>query len=77
MELSLFEEVAEALLAVVPPELGPLRLRARSYGIKVWFGAAKLPREHYEAQVVGAGDVAGASVLAIEIGFHSEHPRPA
>ena len=35
------------------------------------------PKEHYEAQVVGARDVPGAEVLAIEVGFHSEYPKHA
>ncbi len=73
MELLLFDEVAEALRGLVPDELGPLHSRARRYGIKVWFGPAEPPREHYEAQVIGAAHVAGATVLAIEIGFHAEH----
>ncbi len=61
----------------MPPELGPLRLRARRYGIKVWFGPEAPPREHYEAQVIGADGVNGAQNLAIEVGFHAEHPKPA
>jgi hypothetical protein len=77
VELGLFEEVADALWGLVPPEVGELRYRARRYGIKVWFGADAPPREHYEAQVIGARDVAEAQVLALEIGFHAEHPRPA
>ncbi len=73
----MFDEVAQALRGLLPPELGELQTRAHRYGIKVWFGtAAKAPREHYEAQVVGAKHVPDASVLAIEVGFHSEHPDP-
>lgn len=75
MELGLFDEVAEVLRGVLPPELGEPRIWARRSGIKVWFGPADPPREHYEAQVIGATHVPGASVLAIEIGFHAEHPR--
>jgi hypothetical protein len=77
MELSLFDEVAEAVRGLAPPELGSFRHRARSYGIKVWFGSARPEREHYEAQVIGAGHVDEATVLAIEVGFHTEHPRVA
>jgi hypothetical protein len=77
VELGLFEEVADALRGLVPAELGDLRCRARRYGIKVWFGAEAPPREHYEAQVIGARHVEGAQVLGLEIGFHAEHPRPA
>ena len=71
----MFDEVGDALAALVPPELGPVRVRARRYGIKVWFGPAEPPREHYEAQVIGAEHVGDATTLALEIGFHAEHPR--
>lgn len=75
--MELFDEVGEALRALVPPELGVVRTRHHRYGIKVWFGADKPPREHYEAQVIGAKHVPEASVLAIEVGFHAEHRDPA
>jgi hypothetical protein len=74
VELMLFDEVAEAMRAMVPDELGTFRHRARRYGIKVWFGPADPPREHYEAQVVAPAHVDGATILALEIGFHAEHP---
>lgn len=73
VDVQLFDEVAEVLRGLVPPELGALRYRARRYGIKVWFGPEKPPSEHYEAQVIGAHHVEGASVLALEVGFHAEH----
>jgi hypothetical protein len=73
--VELFEEVAEALRGMVPPDLGQLRHRTHRYGTKIWFGEEKPPREHYEAQVLGARDVPDAEVLALEIGFHAEHPR--
>lgn len=76
MELELFDEVAEALRGILPADLGEPRIWARRYGVKVWFGPAKPPREHYEAQVIGATHVPDASVLALEVGFHAEHPRP-
>jgi hypothetical protein len=75
--VELFEEVCEALRGLVPVELGPFRHRTHRYGTKVWFGGETPPREHYEAQVVGARDVPGAEVLAVEVGFHSEHPKDA
>ncbi len=75
MELSLFEEVAEAIRGLVPPDLGEVRCQARRYGIKVWFGAARAPREHYEAPVISSAGVDEASVLALEVGFHAEHPQ--
>jgi hypothetical protein len=74
VELTLFEEVGEALRGLVPRELGELRHRAHRWGIKVWFGPAKPTREHYEAQVIRADHVEDASALALEIGFHAEHP---
>ena len=41
----------------------------------MWFGAPTPPREHYEAQVVGPDADKQATVLAIEVGFHSEYPK--
>jgi hypothetical protein len=75
MELSLFDEIGEASRAFAPPELGEYHQRAHSYGVKVWFGPATPPKEHYEAQVVGADADKDATVLAIEVGFHSEYPK--
>lgn len=75
--MELFEEVCEALRAVVPPELGTFRHRTHRYGTKVWFGPEAPPKEHYEAQVVGSRDVPAAQHLAVEVGFHSEHPKDA
>ena len=77
VESQLFEEVGDALRGMLPPDLGELRLRVRRYGIKVWFGPAEPPREHYEAQVIGADAVKEAKVLALEIGFHAEHSQVA
>ena len=73
----LFADVGDALLGLLPAELGEPRHRAHRYGIKVWFGSDKPAREHYEAQVIGARHVPEATVLALEIGFHAEHPKPA
>ena len=75
LQLHLFEQVADGLHSLVPPELEPWHQRNHRYGIKVWFGDGGKPaREHYEAQVVGAKHVPDATVLAIEVGFHAEHP---
>ena len=60
---------------MAPPELGELRYRSHRYGIKVWFDTAAAPREHYEAQVIGAKEVKQAKVLALEVGFHAEYPK--
>jgi hypothetical protein len=76
VELSIFEEAGEALRGLAPAELGEYRHRAHRYGVKVWFGPATPGREHYEAQVVGPDADPRASVLAIEVGFHAEHPKP-
>ena len=75
--MELFDEVCEALRGLVPAELGTFRHKTHRYGTKIWFGPAPPPKEHYEAQVVGARDVPGAEVLAVEIGFHSEYPKAA
>jgi hypothetical protein len=77
VELSLFDEVGEALRGMAPAELGEFHHRAHAYGVKVWFGPATPPREHYEAQVVGADADKRAKFLAIEVGFHSEYPKAA
>ena len=76
-EQSLFEDVADALRGMVPGTLGGLRSYHHRYGIKVWLGPAKPPREHYEAQVVGRQHAPDAEVLGIEVGFHSEHSKEA
>jgi len=77
VEPSLFDDVGDAVRGLVPPELGDAYLRAHRYGIKLWFRTAKPGREHYEAQVVGARDVPAARMLALEVGFHAEHPKEA
>ncbi len=73
IELNLFDEVAYLVRGMVPAELGEFRERHHRYGIKAWFGPAKPPREHYEAQVLGKKYVKGAKLLALEVGFHAEH----
>jgi hypothetical protein len=75
--MELFEEVAEVVRGLVPRELGIVRQRSHKYGVKVWFDAEKPTREHYEAQVIGKRYVPEANILAIELGFHAEHPKVA
>ena len=75
MEPSLFDDVGDAVRGLLAPDLGEPHLRAHRYGIKVWFRTVKPTREHYEAQVVGARDWPDARVLALEVGFHCEHPK--
>jgi hypothetical protein len=75
---SLFEDVSDALRGLSPADLGELHCTYHRYGIKVWLGpATKAPREHYEAQVIGPQYGPEAAALAIEVGFHSEHPEEA
>jgi hypothetical protein len=74
VELSLFDEVADVVVGLVPADLGKPRYRARRSGIKVWFGGATPPKEHYEAQVISSDAVDDATMLALEVGFHAEHP---
>ncbi|HEX5097412.1 MAG TPA: hypothetical protein VFX21_15395 [Acidimicrobiia bacterium] len=74
---SLFDEVADVLAGLVPDDLGPVHQQPRRWGIKVWFGGDTVTKEHYEAQVVSRDAVPGATVLALEIGFHAEHPKVA
>lgn len=73
MEISLFEEVGEAVRAMLPDDLGEPHIKWHRRGVKIWFDAAKAGPEHYEAQVVGRHHVDGKPGMAIEIGFHSEH----
>jgi hypothetical protein len=75
VEVSLFDEVADVVLGLVPNELGMPRCKARRYGIKVWFGSETPSKEHYEAQVIGPDAVVDAIALALEVGFHAEYPR--
>jgi hypothetical protein len=77
IDRSLFGDVADAMRGLVPKDLGQLRCTHHRYGIKVWFGPDKPPREHYEAQVVGPEHAPDASVLALEVGFHAEHRNEA
>jgi hypothetical protein len=74
MELSVFDEVADALRGLVPRQFGRLRYRARRFGIKVWFEDEIAPREHYEAQVISGDHVQEVVATALEVGFHAEHP---
>jgi hypothetical protein len=77
VEQHVFDEVSDILHSLVPPELGELHARAQRYGIKVWFESEKAPREHYEAQVMNRKNVDGRNGVALEVGFHAEHTKPA
>ncbi|NNC80771.1 MAG: hypothetical protein HKN94_11550 [Acidimicrobiales bacterium] len=73
MELLLFDQVAEVVLALTPEDLGEVKVRAHRRGVKVWFDTAKPTKEHYEVQQLARHYVDGSSGMAIEIGFHAEH----
>jgi hypothetical protein len=77
VELGFFEEVAEAVRGLVDGDRTDMRQQARRWGLKAWFGAERPAREHYEAQVIAPDGVDGATVSALEIGFHAEHPDAA
>lgn len=74
----MFDEAAAIVPALIPiEELGDVRVQPRTWGMKVWFGPARPPKQHYEAQVLGAdADRSGTSkYLCIEVGFHTEVPK--
>jgi hypothetical protein len=73
----LFDDVADAVRGLAPPKLGACHCTNHRYGVKVWFGGEKPTRQHYEAQVIGPEHAPPAKVLALEVGFHTEHPKEA
>ncbi len=77
MDLGLFDHVEDAVLAMVSARAGEFHTQARRWGIKVWFEAENCPRVHYEAQVLGARHMEGATVMGLEVGFHAEHLKAA
>ena len=66
MSTEFFEQVADALVGLVPPELGPPSTRLTSVNLKAWFDDEH--HEHYEAQLLADG--------TLEVGFHAEHRSP-
>jgi hypothetical protein len=80
VEPDLFGDAADVLRSLLPPELHGAQMRHHRWGLKVWFGdgTTKDPasNEHYEAQVVNKRFVPDAKVIALEVGFHAEHPKP-
>ncbi len=75
MEGNLFDEAADVVRSMLPEEYTDIRIRARRWGMKLWFGPVQPPRVHYEAQLIGPQDVADAEVLALEIGLHLEERK--
>ena len=74
VELGFFDEVAEAVRGLTAGDRRDMRQQARRWGLKAWFGTERPSREHYEAQLIAPDGVDGATVAALEIGFHAEHP---
>jgi len=73
MELGFFERVGEVARQGAPDNFGQLNHRAHRGGVKVWYGAEKSAREHYEAQLVSRHHLDGTDGTVLEIGFHAEH----
>lgn len=73
MELPIFDQVGELVRAMAADEHGPMHYRAHRGGVKVWFGSATPPREHYEAQFIPRALADGGEGPAVEVGFHAEH----
>jgi hypothetical protein len=69
----LFDEVEDVVRGMAPDGLGDLQVRARRWGIKVWFGPASPQRVHYEAQLIRRAHLDDGEGWALEIGFHAEH----
>jgi hypothetical protein len=76
MELSLFEQVADAVHSMAPSGLGDLRARSDRRGVKIWFDTERPSKEHFEAQVLPRRYVDGLDGITIEVGFHAEHREP-
>lgn len=72
MDQHVFDEVADVVRSLVPPDLADFRVRSRRWALKLWFGGDTPNRVHYEAQVMAAELVDDAEVLAIEVGWHAE-----
>lgn len=66
-----FDQVADALIGFLPPDLRDFGSYRTSHNIKVWYGDDGR-REHYEVQVISGRHVQ-ASGQVLEIGFHAEH----
>ncbi len=77
MDQHLFDEVADVVRSLVPPEFADFEIRSRRWALKLWFGRGAATRAHYEAQVMSPELVEVASVLAIEVGWHAEHKTEA
>ena len=63
MARAFYEQVSDALVSFLPPQLRDFRSTITGRNVKVWFGEEQ--HEHYEVQSLSA--------RKLEIGFHSEH----
>lgn len=68
LERTFFEQVLDAVEGFIDDDHGPLSSNTHRRGVKIWFGDST--REHYEAQLIRRDDD-----VALEIGFHAEHPK--
>ena len=66
MARAFFDELNDALVGLVPDDVGRYSARVTGHNVKVWFDEE---REHYEAQALSGG--------RFEVGFHAEHRQPA
>ena len=69
VERSFFHQVLDVFEGFVGELDGELHSAAHGRGLKVWYDDAE--REHYEAQLIRLDGKVG-----LEIGFHSEYPKP-
>lgn len=78
MTRQFFDEIADALVGFLPRDLRAFASRRGTRNLKVWYGEDA--REHYEVQIVSTAALTASQRRGrrpvVEIGFHSEHPRP-
>lgn len=77
MSRAFFEDIADALVGFLPPDMRGFGHRVTSRNVKIWYGDQT--REHYEVQHISAAVLRRAALdasgAALEIGFHAEHPK--
>jgi hypothetical protein len=64
MARAFFEQISDALVGFLPPDLRGFGSVVSGRNVKVWYGDEG--HEHYEVQSI--------STRKLEIGFHAEHP---
>jgi hypothetical protein len=62
MSRPFFDDMADAVVGFLPPELSDFSTRVTSRNLKLWFG--DVAAEHYEVQLASG---------KLEIGWHAEH----